>query len=125
MKSFEIADCSPPPYRPEHELRVIMREAIPRYLTQQLLPGVVHYGESVVDVTVSPTGECWILFNLSSAHARTFIRRASATSHRLPVRIPASIHMWYISSLQETLLWCTPQALPCRNGSCFGSQSVT
>lgn len=54
--SFKITDCTPPAHRSEHEMRVIMREAIPRYLTQQLPPGTVHYGDTVVDATASSKG---------------------------------------------------------------------
>ncbi|EIE21026.1 FAD/NAD(P)-binding domain-containing protein [Coccomyxa subellipsoidea C-169] len=56
LTKFEIKDCPPPPYRPDHELRVVMREAIPRLLTEQLPPNTVHFDAGVTDVTTTPTG---------------------------------------------------------------------
>jgi hypothetical protein len=56
ITEFSIKDCAPPAYRPEHELRVVMREAIPRHLSAQLPPGTVHYNSNVVDVTADAQG---------------------------------------------------------------------
>ncbi len=67
LTKFEIKDCPPPPYRPDHELRVVMREAIPRLLTEQLPPGTVHFDAGVTDVTTTPTGNRALAFS----HAAT------------------------------------------------------
>ena len=58
ITEFKLKDCAPPPYRPEHEMRVVMREAIPRHLTAQLPPGTVHYDANVVDVVADAAGTC-------------------------------------------------------------------
>ncbi|KAK9908124.1 hypothetical protein WJX75_002954 [Coccomyxa subellipsoidea] len=57
LTNIEFKDCPPPPHRPDHELRVVMREAIPRLLTKQLPPGAVHYDAGVTDVTATPSGK--------------------------------------------------------------------
>ena len=57
ITKFSIKDCAPPAYRPEHELRVVMREAIPRHLSEHLPPGTVRYNSNVVDVTADAQGE--------------------------------------------------------------------
>ena len=56
LAEFDFKECAPPPHRSTHEVRVVMREAIPRYLTQQLPPGTIHYDANVTDVAATSTG---------------------------------------------------------------------
>ena len=57
LAEFKFSECAPPPYRSTHEVRVVMREAIPRHLQQQLPPGTVHYDANVTDVSANSTGD--------------------------------------------------------------------
>ena len=56
LVEFNFNECAPPPHRSTHEVRVVMREAIPRHLTQQLPPGTIHYDANVTDVKADATG---------------------------------------------------------------------
>ncbi|CAL8469098.1 g8639 [Coccomyxa elongata] len=56
LASFPFSDCPPPSHRPDHEMRVVMREAIPRVLTQKLPHGTIHFDAGAVDVTATSTG---------------------------------------------------------------------
>ena len=78
LTKFEIKDCPPPPYRPDHELRVVMREAIPRLLTEQLPPGTVHFDAGVTDVTTTPTGNRALAFFTCSNPAGIDVREFEA-----------------------------------------------
>ena len=56
ITEFKLKDCQPPSYRPEHEMRVVMRESIPRHLSGLLPPDSVRYDSNVVDVTADNAG---------------------------------------------------------------------
>ena len=56
LASFPFSECPPPSHRPDHEMRVVMREAIPRVLTQQLPPGTIHFDAGAAAVTATSTG---------------------------------------------------------------------
>ena len=56
ITSFKFADSPPPPHRPRHEQRVVMRESIPRYLSAQLPQGTIMYNANVINVTASNEG---------------------------------------------------------------------
>lgn len=62
IMDFKMTKCPPPAYRSEHEMRVVMREAIPRYLLQELPPGTIRYGSNVIDVTADATGKPLVAF---------------------------------------------------------------
>lgn len=57
LASFPFSECPPPSHRPDHEMRVVMREAIPRVLTQKLPHDTVHFDAGAVDVTATSTGK--------------------------------------------------------------------
>lgn len=61
IKEISIKDCTPPPGRPSHELRCVLREAFPRALTAQLPPGTVHYGVTVIGASMTSSGVCHLL----------------------------------------------------------------
>ena len=65
-QEFKFSECTPPPHRSTHEVRVVMREAIPRHLAKQLPPGTIHYNANVIDVSASSTGKVVFEFAMRS-----------------------------------------------------------
>ena len=69
IQEFEFSQCTPPPHRDTHEVRVVMREAIPRHLTKELPPGTVHYEANVIDATADSTGKrCVCVAQIACQH---------------------------------------------------------